>query len=82
MQDPLPNFEDMLNEEYLGLKNMMKTNVLRFEEDDVFLMIYSLALLLPPHKVLLLAIHIDTFDEGELNCLDYFNFLLIELFRL
>ena len=42
--DPLPCFEDMLNEEYLWSEEYDEDeDVLRYEEEDVFLMIYSLA---------------------------------------
>ena len=69
--DPLPNFEDMLNEEYLWSEEYDEDeDVLRFEEDDVFpddlffsFYYYSL-------QVLLLAIPLlDTFDEGEAKLL-------------
>ena len=69
--DPLPNFEDMLNEEYLWSEEYDEDeDVLRFEEDDVFpddlffsFYYYSL-------QVLLLAIPLlDTFDEGEATLL-------------
>ena len=65
--DPLPNFEDMLNEEYLWSEEYDEDkDVLRFEEDDVFpddlffsFYYYSL-------QILLLAIPLlDTSDEGE-----------------
>ena len=69
--DPLPNFEDMLNEEYLWSEEYDEDeDVLRFEEDDVFpddlffsFYYYSL-------QILLLAIPLlDTFDEGEATLL-------------
>ena len=69
--DPLPNFEDMLNEEYLWSEEYDEDeDVLRFEEDDVFpddlffsFYYYSL-------QILLLAIPLlDTFDEGEAKLL-------------
>ena len=70
--DPLPNFEDMLNEEYLWSEEYDEDeDVLRFEEDDVFpddlffsFYYYSL-------QVLLLAIPLlDTSDEGEAKLLE------------
>ena len=69
--DPLPNFVDMLNEEYLWSEEYDEDkDVLRFEEDDVFpddlffsFYYYSL-------QVLLLAIPLlDTSDEGEAKLL-------------
>ena len=69
--DPLPNFEDMLNEEYLWFEEYDEDeDVLRFEEDDVFpddlffsFYYYSL-------QILLLAIPLlDTSDEGEATLL-------------
>ena len=69
--DPLPNFEDMLNEEYLWSEEYNEDeDVLRFEEDDVFpddlffsFYYYSL-------QILLLAIPLlDTSDEGEATLL-------------
>ena len=69
--DPLPNFEDMLNEEYLWSEEYDEDkDVLRFEEDDVFpddlffsFYYYSL-------QILLLAIPLlDTSDEGEATLL-------------
>ena len=69
--DPLPNFEDMLNEEYLWSEEYDEDkDVLRFEEDDVFpddlffsFYYYSL-------QILLLAIPLlDTSDEGEAKLL-------------
>ena len=69
--DPLPNFEDMLNEEYLWSEEYDEDeDVLRFEEDDVspddlFFSFYYYSL-----QVLLLAIPLlDTFDEGEATLL-------------
>ena len=70
--DPLPNFEDMLNEEYLWSEEYDEDeDVLRYEEDDVFpddlffsFYYYSL-------QVLLLAIPLlDKSHEGEANLLD------------
>ena len=70
--DPLPNFADMLNEEYLWSEEYDEDeDVLRFEEDDVFpddlffsFYYYSL-------QILLLAIPLlDTSDEGEANLLE------------
>ena len=70
--DPLPCFEDMLNEEYLWSEEYDEDeDVLRYEEDDVFpddlffsFYYYSL-------QVLLLAIPLlDKFHEGEANLLD------------
>ena len=69
--DPLPNFEAMLNEEYLWSEEYDEDeDVLRFEEDDVFpddlffsFYYYSL-------QILLLAIPLlDTSDEGEAKLL-------------
>ena len=69
--DQLPNFEDMLNEEYLWSEEYDEDkDVLRFEEDDVFpddlffsFYYYSL-------QILLLAIPLlDTSDEGEAKLL-------------
>ena len=69
--DPLPNFEDMLNEEYLWSEEYDEDeDVLRYEEEDVFpddlffsFYYYSL-------QVLLLAIPLlDTSDEGEAKLL-------------
>ena len=69
--DPLPKFEDMLNEEYLWSEEYDEDeDVLRFEEDDVFpddlffsFYYYSL-------QILLLAIPLlDTSDEGEAKLL-------------
>ena len=69
--DPLPNFVDMLNEEYLWSEEYDEDeDVLRFEEDDVFpddlffsFYYYSL-------QILLLAIPLlDTSDEGEAKLL-------------
>ena len=70
--DPLPCFEDMLNEEYLWSEEYDEDeNVLRYEEEDVFpddlffsFYYYSL-------QVLLLAIPLlDKSHEGEANLLD------------
>lgn len=69
--DQLPNFEDMLNEEYLWSEEYDEDeDILRFEEDDVFpddlffsFYYYSL-------QILLLAIPLlDTSDEGEAKLL-------------
>ena len=69
--DPLPNFEDMLNEEYLWSEEYDEDeDVLRFEEDDVFpddlffsFYYYSL-------QILLLAIPLlDISDEEEAKLL-------------
>ena len=69
--DPLPNFEAMLNEEYLWSEEYDEgDDVLRYEEEDVFpddlffsFYYYSL-------QVLLLAIPLlDTSDEGEAKLL-------------
>ena len=69
--DPLPCFEDMLNEEYLWSEEYDEDeDVLRYEEEDVFpddlffsFYYYSL-------QVLLLAIPLlDTSDEGEAKLL-------------
>ena len=49
--DPLPHFVDMLNEEYFGLKNTMKTKMfLDMRKKTYFLMIYSLASITTPWK--------------------------------
>lgn len=70
--DPLPNFVDMLNEEYLWSEEYDEDeDVLRYEEEDVFpddlffsFYYYSL-------QVLLLAIPLlDKSHEGEANLLD------------
>ena len=70
--DPLPNFEDMLNEEYLWSEEYDEDeDVLRYEEDDVFpddlffsFYYYSL-------QILLLAMPLlDTSDEREANLLE------------
>ena len=70
--DPLPNFEDMINEEYLWSEEYDEDeDVLRYEEEDVFpddlffsFYYYSL-------QVLLLAIPLlDKSHEGEANLLD------------
>ena len=70
--EPLPNFEDMLNEEYLWSEEYDEDeDVLRYEEDDVFpddlffsFYYYSL-------QVLLLAIPLlDKSHKGEANLLD------------
>ena len=70
--DPLPCFEDMLNEEYLWSEEYDEDeDVLRYEEEDVFpddlffsFYYYSL-------QVLLLAIPLlDKSHEGEANLLD------------
>ena len=70
--DPLPNFEDMLNEEYLWSEEYDEDeDVLRYEEDDVFpddlfFIFYYYSL-----QVLLLAIPLlDKSHEGEANLLD------------
>lgn len=69
--EPLPNFEDMLNEEYLWSEEYDEDeDVLRYEEEDVFpdglffsFYYYSL-------QVLLLAIPLlDTSDEGQATLL-------------
>ena len=70
--NPLPCFEDMLNEEYLWSEEYDEDeDVLRYEEEDVFpddlffsFYYYSL-------QVLLLAIPLlDKSHEGEANLLD------------
>ena len=70
--DQLPNFEDMLNEEYLWSEEYDEDeDILRYEEEDVFpddlffsFYYYSL-------QVLLLAIPLlDKSHEGEANLLD------------
>lgn len=70
--DPLPCFEDMLNEEYLWSEEYDEDeDILRYEEEDVFpddlffsFYYYSL-------EVLLLAIPLlDKSHEGEANLLD------------
>ena len=70
--DPLPNFEDMINEEYLWSEEYDEDeDVLRYEEedvfpDDLFFSFYYYAL-----QVLLLAIPLlDKSHEGEANLLD------------
>ena len=70
--DPLPSFEDMINEEYLWSEEYDEDeDILRYEEEDVFpddlffsFYYYSL-------QVLLLAIPLlDKSHEGEANLLD------------
>ena len=70
--DPLPCFEDMLNEEYLWSEEYDEDeDVLRYEEedlfpDDLFFSFYYYSL-----QVLLLAIPLlDKSHEGEANLLD------------
>ena len=70
--DPLLNFEDMLNEEYLWSEEYDEDeDVLRYEEeavfpDDLFFSFYYYS-----QQVLLLAIPLlDTSDEGEANLLE------------
>ena len=70
--DQLPNFEDMLNEEYLWSEEYDEDeDILRYEEedvvpDDLFFSFYYYSL-----QVLLLAIPLlDKSHEGEANLLD------------
>ena len=61
--DPLPNFEDMLNEEYLWSEEYDEDDVF---PDDLFFSFYYYSL-----QVLLLAIPLlDKSQEGEANLLD------------
>ena len=70
--DQLPNFEDMLNEEYLWSEEYDEDeDILRYEEEDVFpddlffsFYYYSLQVLLPAIPLL------DKSHEGEANLLD------------
>ena len=69
---PLPNFEDMLNEEYLWSEEYDEDeDVLRFEEDDVFPDDLFFSFYYYSQQVLLLAIPLlDISDEGEANLLE------------
>ena len=70
--DPLPNFEDMLNEEYLWSEEYDEDeDVLRYEEDDVFPDDLFFSFYYYSQQVLLLAIPLlDTSDEREANLLE------------
>ena len=70
--DPLPNFEDMLNEEYLWSEEYDEDeDVLRYEEDDVFPDDLFFSFYYYSQQVLLLAIPLlDISDEGEANLLE------------
>ena len=70
--DPLPNFEDMLNEEYLWSEEYDEDeDVLRFEEDDVFPDVLFFSFYYYSLQILLLAIPLlDTSDEGEAKLLE------------
>ena len=68
--DPLLNFEDMLNEEYLWSEEYDE-DVLRYEEDDVFPDDLFFSFYYYSQQVLLLAIPLlDISDEGEANLLE------------
>ena len=69
--DPLPNFEDMLNEEYLWSEEYDEDeDILRFEEDDVFSDDLFFSFYYYSLQILLLAIPLlDTSDEGEAKLL-------------
>ena len=69
--DPLPNFEDMLIEEYLWSEEYDEDeDVLRYEEDDVFPDDLFFSFYYYSQQVLLLAIPLlDTSDEGEAKLL-------------
>ncbi len=70
--DPLLNFEDMLNEEYLWSEEYDEDeDVLRYEEEDVFPDDLFFSFYYYSQQVLLLAIPLlDTSDEGEANLLE------------
>lgn len=70
--DPLPNFEDMLNAEYLWSEEYDEDeDVLRYEEEDVFPDDLFFSFYYYSQQVLLLAIPLlDTSDEGEANLLE------------
>lgn len=70
--EPLPNFEDMLNEEYLWSEEYDEDeDVLRYEEDDVFPDDLFFSFYYYSQQILLLAIPLlDTSDEGEANLLE------------
>lgn len=70
--DPLPNFEDMLNEEYLWSEEYDEDeDVLRYEEEDVFSDDLFFSFYYYSLQVLLLAIPLlDKSHEGEANLLD------------
>ncbi|MEZ7578189.1 hypothetical protein [Veillonella sp. 27098_8_77] len=70
--DPLLNFEDMLNEEYLWSEEYDEDeDVLRYEEDDVFPDDLFFSFYYYSQQVLLLAIPLlDISDEGEANLLE------------
>ena len=69
--DSLPNFEDMLNEEYLWSEEYDEDeDVLRYEEDDVFPDDLFFSFYYYSQQVLLLAIPLlDTSNEGEAKLL-------------
>ena len=69
--DPLPNFEDMLNEEYLWSEEYDEDDdVLRYEEEDVFPDDLFFSFYYYSQQVLLLAIPLlDTSNEGEAKLL-------------
>ena len=69
--DPLPNFEDMLNEEYLWSEEYDEDeDVLRYEEEDVFPDDLFFSFYYYSQQVLLLAIPLlDTSDEEEATLL-------------
>ena len=70
--DPLLNFEDMLNVEYLWSEEYDEDeDVLRYEEEDVFPDDLFFSFYYYSQQVLLLAIPLlDTSDEGEANLLE------------
>ena len=70
--DPLPCFDDMLNEEYLWSEEYDEDeDVLRYEEEDVFPDDLFFSFYYYSQQVLLLAIPLlDTSDEGEANLLE------------
>ena len=69
--EPLPNFEDMLNEEYLWSEEYDEDDdVLRYEEEDVFPDDLFFSFYYYSQQVLLLAIPLlDTSNEGEAKLL-------------
>ena len=69
--DPLPCFEDMLNEEYLWSEEYDEDeDVLRYEEEDVFPDDLFFSFYYYSQQVLLLAIPLlDTSNEGEAKLL-------------
>ena len=70
--DPLPNFADMLNEEYLWSEEYDEDeDVLRYEEEDVFPDDLFFSFYYYSQQVPSLAIPLlDTSDEGEDNLLE------------